>query len=74
MGLLALGVLLLVVGLALSLTDVGDRLGLEGAFGLTLVEIGWLFVLVGVALAILHFVLVPRYGWGPAYGGRRFHP
>lgn len=56
MGFLAFGILLIVVGVLLSFTNL---LGLAGLGG-SLQWIGWICLGIGVILAILHFVMGPR--------------
>lgn len=56
MGLLAFGIVLILVGIVLSFTNV---LGLAGIAG-SLVWLGWICLGIGVLLAILHFVMGPR--------------
>lgn len=56
MGFLALGILLIVVGVVLAFTNAFGFAGLGG----TLVWLGWISLGIGVLLAILHFVMGPR--------------
>lgn len=56
MGLLALGILLVVVGLILSFTN---AMGFA-PLGDNLVWLGWVVFAVGVILAVIHFVMAPR--------------
>lgn len=56
MGFLAFGILLIVVGVVLSFTNL---LGLAGLGG-SLAWIGWICLGIGVILAILHFIMGPR--------------
>ena len=56
MGFLALGILLIVVGVLLAFTN---ALGFA-ALGGTLVWLGWICLGIGIILAILHFVMGPR--------------
>jgi hypothetical protein len=53
MGLIWLGIVLIVLGVLLSFT------GLFPVGG-ALANIGWLLLLVGIVLAVLHFVVGPR--------------
>jgi hypothetical protein len=56
MGLLALGIVLILVGILFSFTNL---LGLAG-IGDNLQWLGWVVLAIGVVLAIVHFVMAPR--------------
>lgn len=56
MGLLAFGIVLIVLGVILAATNL---LGFA-ALGGTLVWLGWICLGIGIVLAILHFLMGPR--------------
>lgn len=56
MGFLALGIVLIILGVVLSFTNLFGFAGLGGS----LVWIGWICIGIGLVLAILHFVMGPR--------------
>lgn len=56
MGLLALGIVLILLGIIFSFTNL---LGLAG-LGDNIQWLGWVVLAIGVILAIVHFVMAPR--------------
>lgn len=56
MGLLAFGIVLIVIGFLVGATNL---LGLAELAG-PLVWLGWIVLAIGIVLAILHFVMAPR--------------